>query len=435
MTSPAPSGHEPPAVTLDDIRAAAVDLSEVIEPTPLEASRWLGALVGGEVSFKCENLQRAGSFKVRGAYTRMLRLDPVERALGVVTASAGNHAQGVAVAAAMLGISATVFMPAGAPLPKENATRGYGADVRLGGSSIDECLVFAAQFAADTGATLIHPFDHPAVVAGQGTVGLEILQQCPDVATVVVPVGGGGLAAGLGIALRRGSRARPRRSGPGVRLVGVQAGGAATYARSLAAGHPVARSSMPTMADGIAVGRPGDVPFRVLSGVDGFDEVREVSEESLSRAVLATLERAKMVVEPAGAAGVAAVLDDPAAFEPPVVVVLSGGNVDPLLLSRIVRHGLVASSRYLSVAVRFPDRPGSLAALLARVAGTGANVLEVVHRRTSAELGLDDVEVDVDVETRGPAHCASILAELRGAGYGVLERTGAEFGGVARPVG
>jgi len=399
-------------VTIDDVQAARDGLARVLAPSPMEESRWLGALVGGPVWFKCENLQRAGSFKVRGAYTRMSRLTDAERALGVVTASAGNHAQGVAVAASLLGIKATVFMPAGSPLPKENATRGYGADVVLGGESIDECLVFAAEFAQRTGATLIHPYDHPDIVAGQGTVGLEILEQCPDVATVVVPVGGGGLAAGIAVALRHGRLADRR-----IRLVGVQAEGAAAYPASLAAGHPVALTSKATMADGIAVGRPGNVPFDLIAGPDGLDAIRTVSEEELSRALVMTLERAKLVVEPAGAAGVAAVLADPGDFEPPVVVVLSGGNVDPLLLSRVIRHGLIASARYLSVTVRFPDRPGSLAALVACVAGTGANVLEVVHRRTSDDLGVNDVEVAIDLETRGPAHRDQIVGSLRSSGY------------------
>ncbi len=399
-------------VTIDDVRAARVVLGHVLAPSPMEESRWLGALVGGPVWFKCENLQRAGSFKVRGAYTRMARLTDAERSLGVVTASAGNHAQGVAVAASLLEIAATVFMPAGSPLPKENATRGYGADVVLGGESIDECLLFAADFAGRTGATLIHPFDHPDIVAGQGTVGLEILEQCPDVATVVVPVGGGGLAAGLAVALRDGHLIDGR-----IRLVGVQAEGAAAYPASLAAGRPVALTSKATMADGIAVGRPGDVPFDLLAGPDGFDAIRTVSEEELSRALVMTLERAKLVVEPAGVAGVAAVLADPRDFEPPVVIVLSGGNVDPLLLSRVIRHGLIASARYLSVTVRFPDRPGSLAALVACVAGTGANVLEVVHKRTSDDLGVDDVEVGIDLETRGPTHRDQIIDSLRSAGY------------------
>lgn len=401
-------------VTIDDVRAARKVLGHVLTPSPMEESRWLGALVGGPVWFKCENLQRAGSFKVRGAYTRMSRLTDAERALGVVTASAGNHAQGVAVAASLLGIAATVFMPAGSPLPKENATRGYGADVVLGGESIDECLLFAVEFSERTGATLIHPFDHPDIVAGQGTVGLEILEQCPDVVTVVVPLGGGGLAAGLAVALRDERLVDGR-----IRLVGVQAEGAAAYPASLAAGHPVSLTSKATMADGIAVGRPGDVPFGLIAGPRGFDLIRTVSEEELSRALVMTLERAKLVVEPAGVAGVAAVLADPADFEPPVVVVLSGGNVDPLLLSRVIRHGLIASSRYLSVTVRFPDRPGSLAALVACVAGTGANVLEVVHRRTSDDLGVNDVEVAIDLETRGPVHRDQIIESLRSSGYRV----------------
>jgi threonine dehydratase len=416
------SGPAGPPVGVADVRAAAQLLRGVIEPSPMQGSRWLAEAVGGQVLCKCENLQRAGSFKVRGAYTRMSRLSADERSRGVVTASAGNHAQGVALAASLLGISATVFMPAGAALPKEEATRGYGADVVSGGASIDECLVSAREFAQDTGASLIHPFDHVDIVAGQGTVGLEILEQCPQVRTVVVPVGGGGLAAGLAVALR-GSRPADEPSHR-VRLVGVQAAAAAAYPASLASGHPVPLRESDTMADGIAVGRPGDVPFRVLSDpASGLDDLRTVSEESLSRAVLLTLERMKLVVEPAGAAGVATLLDDPTAFEPPVVVVLSGGNIDPLLLSRVIRHGLAASHRYLSITVRFSDHPGSLADVLSRAAASGANVLEVAHRRTAADLGVDQVEVSIDLETRGLGHCDLIVDSLREAGYRV-HRTG-----------
>lgn len=422
-----PRATVPPGpVGLADIEQAAAVLAGVIAPSPLEETRWLGRLVGGPAYFKCENLQRAGSFKVRGAYTRMSRLSPAERDFGVVTASAGNHAQGVAVAAQLLGIRATVFMPEGAPLPKERATREYGADVVIGGESIDECLVAAAAFAEKTAATLIHPYDHVDIVAGQGSVGLEILQQCPDVATVVVAIGGGGLCAGILTVLREKVTDRH------VRVTGVQAGGAASLAPSIEAGRPVQLPTKATMADGIAVGKPGAVPFAVLTDpARGLDDLRTVTEEQLSEALLSMLERAKMVVEPAGAASVAAVLADPAAFPPPLVMVLSGGNIDPLLLQRVIQHGLVSAGRYLSLTVRFPDRPGSLAKLLAGVAGSGANVLEVLHRRTSSGLAVDDVEVSVDLETRGAEHSDQVLDGLRRSGY-VVRRNRDETGAAVR---
>ncbi len=395
------------SVTIADVKAAQELIRGVARRTPLEGARWLAREVGGPVHLKCENLQRAGSFKIRGAYTRMSRLSEPERERGVVAASAGNHAQGVALAASMLGISSTVFMPLGAPLPKLAATTAYGAEIRQVGHTVDEALVVARAFAAETGAVLIHPFDHVDVVAGQGTAGLEILEQEPDVRTVVVCTGGGGLLAGIAVAVK-GLR-------PDVRVVGVQAAGAAAYPVSLAAGHPVALERMTTSADGIAVGRPGDVPFALIQ--DLVDEIRTVDEEQLARAQLLCLERAKLVVEPAGAAGLAAVVAAPHDFEPPVVVVLSGGNVDPLLLLRVVRHGLAAAGRYASLRLRIADRPGSLARLLHELAEADANVVEVEHARIDPHLSVDEVEVQVQMETRGPDHLTEVLARLTASGY------------------
>ncbi len=392
-----------------EVRRAAALLGGVAVRTPLEESRWLSQVVGGPVLLKAENLQRAGSFKIRGAYVRMSGLSEAERARGVVAASAGNHAQGVALAAQLLGIRAVVYMPNGAPLPKEKATRGYGAEVRFSGSTIDEALVSARRYADETGAVLVHPFDHPDVVAGQATCGLEILEQCPTVRTVLVPTGGGGLLAGLATVLKRGR--------PDVRVVGVQAEGAAAYPASLAQGYPQALTTMATMADGIAVGRPGDVPFAAVK--QHVDEFVTVDEEALSQALLMVIERAKLVVEPAGAVGVAALMQHPERFETPAVVVLSGGNVDPLLLMNVIRHGLAAAGRYLDFHVRIPDRPGGLARLLADLAEVEANVLDVVHERTSAHLHLGEVAVGLQVETRGPEHAERVLDRLRGRGYAV----------------
>ena len=396
-------------VELEDVRAARELLTGIVRVTPLEHSRVLAERTGGPVHVKCENLQRTGSFKIRGAYTRIVRLSAGERALGVVAASAGNHAQGVALAARLVGLRSTVFMPVTAALPKIAATRGYGAEVRLAGTSVDEALVHARAYEAETGAVLVHPFDHPDIVAGQGTVGLEILEQCPDARTVLVCTGGGGLVAGVGVAVKA--------LRPDVRVVAVQAERAAAYPASLAAGHPVPLDRMATMADGIAVGRPGDLPFTLVKDV--VDEVVTVSEAELSRALLFCLERSKLVVEPAGAAAIAAVLADPTRFEPPVVAVVSGGNVDPVLLLRVIQHGMLAAGRYLSVRVRIGDRPGELAGLLALVAGLGANVLDVEHSRTTSHLDLGDVEVALTVETRGPDHRAVLLSALGEAGHAV----------------
>lgn len=398
-----------PLVSLADVRAARVLLDGIARTTPLEGSRALTDRVGGPVWLKCENLQRTGSFKIRGAYVRIARLSDAERARGVVAASAGNHAQGVALAASLLGCRSTVFMPVAAPLPKIAATKAYGAGVRLSGSTVDESLTMAATFAAETGAILIHPFDHPDIIAGQGTVGLEVLEQCPDVRTVVVCTGGGGLVSGIAVAVK-GQR-------PDVRVVAAQASGAAAFPSSLAAGRPVRLPSMLTMADGIAVGQPGELTFALVR--DLVDAVALVDEDALSRALLLSLERAKLVVEPAGAAALAAVMDDPTAFEPPVVIVLSGGNIDPLLLSKVIRHGLIAAGRFLSLRVRVPDRPGELARLLAVLAASGANVLDVEHQRTGHGLHLEEVEVELQLETRGADHSDSVLEELSAASYAV----------------
>jgi threonine dehydratase len=399
------------AVSLADVEAAAELLRGVAITTAMEESRWLSAIVGGPVLLKCENLQRTGSFKIRGAYVRMSRLTAEERARGVVAASAGNHAQGVALAAQMLGIKATVFMPEGAPIPKLNATRGYGADVIFHGTILDEALARAIEYAEETGAVLIHPFDHADIVAGQATCGLEILRQAPTAASVLVPTGGGGLVAGIALAIKAHR--------PDVRVIGVQAEGAAAYPGSLEAGAPVALESMSTMADGIAVACPGTVPFAEIR--DHVDDMITVSEESISQALVLLLERAKMVVEPAGAVGVAAVLDHPDRFPTPSVAVLSGGNIDPLLLGKVIRHGMASAGRYLNIRVRIPDRPGGLARLLRELANEGANVLEVVHQRTSMALSIDEVEVQVQLETRGREHADALIARLGEHGYQVSQ--------------
>ena len=396
-------------IGLEEVRLAQAVLAGVTRRTPMAHSRVLERHSGVPVHLKCENLQRTGSFKIRGAYLRICRLREEERARGVVAASAGNHAQGVALAADLLGTKATVFMPARAPLPKLAATRGYGADVHLVGNVLEESLAAARRHAAETGAVFIHPFDHADVIAGQGTVGLEVLEQLPEVATVIVPTGGGGLVGGVAAAVK-GAR-------PQVRVVGVQAEQAAVWPASLAAGAPRRLGELQTMADGIAVGEPGPLTYAHVASL--VDDVLTVSEESLSRALLLCLERAKLVVEPAGVAGVAAVLCHPGRFPGPVCVVLSGGNVDPLLLMRVIQHGLVAGGRFLALRVTISDRPGSLASLLACTGELGANVVDVAHSRIAGPLALGEAEVALSLETRGEQHCAELTDALRAAGYRV----------------
>lgn len=413
----APVRGEGDAVGVADIKAAREMLAGVIVDTPLLHSRLLSETVGGPVYLKCENLQRTGSFKTRGGYVRIARLLASRAAasgptkdgepLEVVAASAGNHAQGVAFAAALLGCRATVFMPEGAPLPKVAATRAYGAHVIFPGPDVGTCLIEAQRYAEQRQAVFIHPFDHPDVVAGQGTIGLEILQQCPDVRTITTAVGGGGLASGIAVAVKD--------THPDVKIVGVQAKRAAAFPPSLAAGHPIQVPLGPTMADGIAVDRPGELTYDVISKL--VDAVVTVTEESLSQALLVCLERSKQVVEPAGAAAVAAILEHSYAIEPPVVAVLSGGNIDPLLLSKVLRHGLAAAGRYLVVRSKIKDRPGALVTLLSELAGLGVNVLDVIHERVSARLHVEDVEVVLQLETRGREHCEEVLDHLRAQGY------------------
>lgn len=397
-------------LTAEDIADAEVLLEPVMRRTPVVASRILSDLTGHEVRLKCENLQRTGSFKPRGAYNRIARLSETERGFGVVAASAGNHAQGVAWAATQLGISSTVFMPTGVSLPKLVATKSYGADVTLVGQTVDEALGHAREFAARTGAVLIHPFDHADIVAGQATLGTELLGQMPDVGTIVVPTGGGGLLAGVAAAVHLHK--------PGVRVIGVQAEGAAAWPSSLVAGHPIAAESMSTMADGIAVGLPGSVPFDHVAR--WVDDVVTVSEDALSRALLLCIERAKLIVEPAGAAAVAALMTrENLQLDGPVCAILSGGNIDPLLLTHVITHGLRAAGRYLVVRVTISDRPGGLLDLLGVVRRLGASVVDVVHSRTGGQLGLEEVEVMLTVETRGPTHRQDVLDALSTSGYSV----------------
>ncbi len=412
-------------VGVDEVVAARAALAGVLRPTGLDAPGFLARATGRPVLLKHEERQRSGSFKLRGAYWRMVGLDPTARAAGVVAASAGNHGQAVAVSASRLGITATVFMPAAAPLPKVQATRRYGATVRLVEGPLADVLAAARDHAGATGATLIEPFDDPAVIAGQGTVGLEIVDGIDTVdasesgsaadhpdpegeVTVAVPVGGGGLVSGIAVAVRA---LRPR-----WRVVGVEAAGAASARAALDAGAPVALPSTETMADGIAVARVGDITYRHL--VELVDDVVTVSDDEIARALLLLLERCKTVVEPAGAAALAAVMEGRVGGAPtrPVCAVLSGGNVDPALLGRLVTHGLNASGRFLTTRVALPDRPGALRSLLDVVAALGLNIVDVEHHRSGTDLPVEQVEVRLTLETRDPDHRDAVLRRLEAAG-------------------
>jgi len=398
-------------VTLDDIQAAAKLLDGVIAHTPIEQSRALGRITGSDVFLKCENLQRAGSFKVRGAYVRMAKLSEEQKARGVVAASAGNHAQGVAVAAARLGIKARIFMPLGVALPKLAATQGHGAEVVLHGHNVDEALAEAQRYADETGAVFVHPFDNVDIVAGQGTLGLELLEQIPNLDTVLMGVGGGGLLAGVAVAIK----ARAKELGREVRIIGVQAENAAAYPPSLAADALVPLSKVSTIADGIAVGRPGQLPFSIIREL--VDDVVTVSEDALARALIFLLERAKLVVEPAGAVGVAAIMEGKIENPGNTAVILSGGNVDPMLMLKVIQRGLAAAGRYLVVRILLDDRPGSLATISRIIAESDANVTGVDHTRVGGSISMGDVAITINMETKGHEHGEKVLQNLRAEGF------------------
>lgn len=402
------------APTLAEFEQTLEVVHRVTRRTPLESSRFLAESLGvSRVYMKCENLQRTGAYKLRGAYNRLTQLTAEERARGVVAASAGNHAQGVAYAARELGIKATIFMPLGVALPKLQATKGYGANVELVGATFDETNKAAQEFVAETGAVFIPPFDDPAVIAGQGTVALEMLATAPDIETFVVPIGGGGLIAGIAAAAKQWAEANGRT----IRIIGVQAENAAPYPASLAAGEPITIQTSPTIADGIAVARPGTRNFDVVNKY--VDQVVTVSDDDIARAIVMLLERAKLVVEPAGAAGVAAILAGKVSATGVTATVLSGGNIDPLLLQRVIGHGLAASARYTKLRILLPDKPGQLVRTATIVAENNANVVEVIHTRHATELPVSQVELELHVETRGQEHGEQVAHALRDAGYSV----------------
>jgi threonine dehydratase len=382
-----PEGSLSLVITIDDITAARDRISGSALLTPLLHSASFSRMSGRDVWLKAENLQRTGSFKIRGASNAIARLKGTN---GVVAGSAGNHAQGVALAAQLAGISATIFMPSSAAIPKVEATRSYGADVRLGGDDIQAAVEAARRFAAETGARFIHPFDDADIIAGQGTLGLEVVEQLPEVGTIVVPIGGGGLISGTAVA------AKALR--PSVRVVGVEIEAVAPYLASRGRDAPVSVPYHPTVADGIAVPVPSTLAFAHIERY--VDDILTVDDRAAAHSVMLLLERAKLVVEGAGSVGVAALVEGSLLDTPdPIVIVLSGGNIDPLLVGKVLRYGLEVAGRYAWFRVLIPDVPGQLAAILDLIAGLGANVLTVNHRREGAGLPFGTTELGIAVET------------------------------------
>ncbi|MDE2899743.1 MAG: threonine ammonia-lyase [Chloroflexota bacterium] len=403
-----------PSITLEDVRQARSVIADLAIQTPMLPARSLGDLANCDLLLKAENLQRAGSFKVRGATNRIAALDPGQKARGVIAASAGNHAQGVALAAASLGIPCTIVMPAGASIPKVEATRGYGATVVLHGDDFDEATDHARQIAKEGGLTLIHAFDDPLIVAGQGTVGLEILEQADDLDMVVVPVGGGGLISGIALAIKE--------TAPRIKVVGVQAEAASAVVDSYKANRRITVKGQATVADGISVGTPGEITLPLVSRY--VDDMVLVEEEEITQAMLLLLERGKLLVEGAGAVGLAAILGGKVSVEGKrVATVLSGGNVDTHLIARVLENGLAHAGRYLVIRVTVEDRPGRLNRLLNIISKADVNVLDIGHLRHAASVHLGHVEIQLTLETRNHAHSAEVRELLHDAGY-TLSETG-----------
>jgi threonine dehydratase len=397
-------------VEFQEIQAAALVVERFVRPTPHIFSYTLSQLLDRQVHLKPENLQRTGSFKLRGACNRMVILTPEEKQAGVVAASAGNHAQGVALAARLLGTRAAIVMPEETPLNKVERTRALGAEVILRGASLDESLRIAEDLRAERKATFIHGYDDPRVVAGQGTVGLEIIRDLPECGTVVVPVGGGGLLAGIAVAVKTVK--------PSARVVGVQAAGCPSAVRALAEGRIVTIPEPVTIADGIRVGSVGAVPLEILRRL--VDEIVTVTDEEISRAIVVMMEKSKLVVEGAGAAGVAALLSGRIRLDTPVAsVVLSGGNIDTNFFIRMLERGLTHEGRLRLLRVGIVDKPGQLAKVLAVIAREGANVLDVKHYRAGWELPLEGTELEILAELKDAEHGRLIVRALEGAGYPV----------------
>jgi threonine dehydratase len=395
-------------VSTDEIRAAADGLRGVAHRTPVLRSETFSRWAGAEVLLKFENQQRTGSFKIRGAYTKLRSLTDEQRAAGVIAPSAGNHAQAVAFAARALGVPAIVYMPSAASLAKVGATEGYGATVRLVGDSVDESVAAAQDEARRSGLTLVHPFDDEAVIAGQGTVGLEILEDVPGVDTVVVPLGGGGLLSGIATAVKS--------QRPEIRVVGVEAAGCAPYVDSLERGEIQPARQTETIADGIAVKHPGELTFRMIREL--VDDVVTVTDAEIGQTIVHLLEREKTVAEGAGAVALAALLSGRVTGKRSVAV-LSGGNIDTPLLMQVIRFGLTNQGRYLVLRTRLIDRPGALMNLLQVVADAHVNVLQVSHHRESVDVAVAETGIELILETRDEGHAEQIVALIREHGYPV----------------
>lgn len=401
------------SIGLSDVRAARDRISAGVVRTPTVPALALADRVSGALHIKLESLQRTGSFKDRGALNRLLALDERERQRGIVTASAGNHAQAVAYHGARLGIPVHVVMPEHTPLIKVMNTRRFGADVRFHGATLSDAMVEARRLEAEEGYVLVHAFDDALVAAGQGTIGLELLEQIPDLTAVVVPIGGGGLIAGIATALKE--------QRPAIKVYGVEAAAAASALASRNAGHVVKIETSETIADGIAVKRVGDRTFPIIERY--VDDIVAVTEEEIANAVHLLLEREKVLAEGAGAAPLAALVTArlPIASGDITAIVLSGGNIDVNLLERIIDRGLVTDGRLARLAITVPDRPGNLARLTRLVADAGANVLQVSHQRAFADISVRDVEILFQLETRGRDHVITIIDELARAGIGARE--------------
>jgi threonine dehydratase len=399
-------------VSIADIWRAQEVLRKSIAHTPMVHSRTFSAMTGANVYLKAEMLQRSGSFKIRGATYKMSRLSAAQRQHGVITASAGNHAQGVAIAARDAGVPCTIFMPRFAPLAKATATQGYGAQVVLHGDTYDDAYARCMDVQRETGATYIPAFDDADVIAGQGTLGLEMLTELHDADMLIVPIGGGGLISGIAIAAKALK--------PDIRIIGVQASGSGSCRASLDVGEVVTLPAIHTIADGIAVKRPGEITFPIIK--DLVDDVLLIDDEQIIRAVLLLLERCKFLVEGAGAIGVAALLSGLIDVKGHTVICpLSGGNIDINLVNRFIQHGLSATGRFLAIHTLLADRPGELLRLLQVIADQGVNVLEVNHHRLSAQVPIHQVEVILTLETRDRPHCDQLLQVLAEQGYQVVE--------------
>ncbi len=405
-------------VTLADIQAARRVLRGIINATPILADERLSDELGARVFLKAENTQRSGSFKIRGAYNTISRLGADERARGVIAHSAGNHAQGVALAAKLQGIPATIVMPERAPLTKVAATRRLGAEVILHGATFDDAGAHARELQQERELTYVHAFNDERVIAGQGTIGLEIVEALPDLAALAVPIGGGGLIGGIAIAVKALM--------PDVRIVGVQAAGCAPVPQSLAAGEPVTFPGARTIADGIAVKRPGDLTLPIIR--DLVDDVVTVDDEEIARAIAHAAQNARQVIEGAGAAGLAAVISGKVPAKPgeTVCAVLAGGNIDGNLLARVLEQVLVKQGRYILLRTTVDDRPGNLAPLIDQVAKAGANVIDIFHRRAVWLVPVDRVGIEMVLEVRDEAHGQAVIKHLAEVGY-TVEREGHEL--------